>query len=99
MKCKVCNGTGRTSYFNGRYYTTEICKSCKGTGEVERTNEEWFDTLSTETKARITHLVYMAGYRDGLNGAETIPLRNIVDWLKQPYTKGVRNEETVQAKN
>ena len=51
------------------------------------TNEEWFNGLSTETKARITHLVYMAGYRDGHNGDETIPLRNIEEWLKQPHRK------------
>ena len=50
-----------------------------------QTNEEWFNGLSTETKARIMHLVYIAGYRDGFNGAETIPLRDINEWLKQPY--------------
>ena len=53
--------------------------------ERNMTNEEWFNGLSTETKARIMHLVYMAGYRDGFNGAETIPLRDINEWLKQPY--------------
>lgn len=51
----------------------------------ELTNEEWFNGLSTETKARITHLVYITGYRDGFNGAETIPLRDIMEWLKQPH--------------
>ena len=59
---------------------------CNGTGIVEPlTNEEWFDSLSTETKARITHLVYMAGYRDGCNRVETLSLQDIMKWLKQPH--------------
>lgn len=53
--------------------------------ERNMTNEEWFNGLSTETKARIMHLVYIAGYRDGFNGAETIPLRDINEWLKQQH--------------
>lgn len=52
------------------------------------TNEEWFNGLSTETKAIIIHLVYKAGYRDGCNGAETVSLRDIKKWLKQPHITG-----------
>lgn len=48
-----------------------------------QTNEEWFNGLSTETKARITHLVYMAGYRDGCNKVETLSLQDIMEWFKQ----------------
>lgn len=51
-----------------------------------QTNEEWFNGLSTETKARITHLVYMAGYRDGCNKVETLSLQDIMEWLKQNHT-------------
>lgn len=76
-----------------------LCNSCsprKGcTADKNRTeckyyqpmtNEEWFNGLSTETKARIMHLVYIAGYKDGYNGDETIPLRDIKEWFKQPHT-------------
>jgi hypothetical protein len=59
------------------------CDKCHGKGYLN--NEEWFNELSTETKARIMHLVYMAGYSDGFKGAETIPLRDINEWLKQPH--------------
>lgn len=51
------------------------------------TNEEWFNGLSTETKARIIHLVYTVGYRDGHNGDETMPLQDIMKWFKQPHQK------------
>ena len=77
---------------------TAIFKSCLFKEPVEKhkiendkpiqTNEEWFDGLRTETKARIMHLVYIAGYTDGFNGAETIPLRDIKEWLKQPHGGG-----------
>lgn len=53
----------------------------------EQTNEEWFCGLSTETKARMMHLVYIAGYTDGFHGAETIPLRDVTEWLKQPHER------------
>ena len=88
MKCPNCGGKGK--YKNG-FGKVDICYYCLGTGKVNdkgeqiRTNEEWFCGLSTETKARIMHLVYMAGYTDGYNGAETIPLRDVKEWLKQPH--------------
>jgi hypothetical protein len=62
-----------------------VAERCIAYKEEPMTNEEWFNGLSTETKARIMHLVYMAGYSDGFKGAETIPLRDIMEWLKQPY--------------
>lgn len=80
MKCPKCK------FYNickGRL--NETVENCVRFESAEQTNEEWFNGLPTETKARITHLVYTAGYRDGLNGAETIPLRNIMEWLKQPH--------------
>ena len=46
MKCPECGGVGRI------HYGEEWCSACNGTGEVEQNNEEWFDTLSTEEKAK-----------------------------------------------
>lgn len=64
------------------------CKDCGAYtySHHTQTNEEWFNKLSTETKARIAHLVYMAGYRDGCNKVETLSLQDIMEWLKQNHT-------------
>ena len=60
MKCPECGGKGKVSkYFYekvgfGKYekVCADVqCEECDGTGEIEQTNEEWFDTLSTEEKA------------------------------------------------
>lgn len=61
MKCRMCNGTGKTEgYF---YESTEMkgiykqvnvtikCNNCNGTGEIEQTNEEWLSTLDTVEKS------------------------------------------------
>ena len=66
MKCKICGGTGTSNTcVNG---TFKPCIFCDGTGEYEpfdadieldkldsepQTNEEWFDGLSTEEKAKV----------------------------------------------
>lgn len=75
--CNYCNAGHMQCPFNH-----EFCSE-----KTPLTNEEWFNGLSTETKARIMHLVYIAGYTDGTNGAETIPLRDIKEWLKQPHNR------------
>ena len=48
MKCSVCNGRG---FFPISNIAAKVCPQCSGTGEVVQTNEEWFDSLSTEEKA------------------------------------------------
>ena len=51
MKCPICDGGGRiTSLPSGMPVK---CTRCNGTGEVEQTNEEWFDSLTTEEKAKV----------------------------------------------
>lgn len=63
MKCKFCDGSGKDYWeLNGVPYP---CPVCNGTGEikdephkkVEQTNEEWFDGLSTEEKAKIIKMM------------------------------------------
>ena len=85
MKCPKCDGTGEMQICEMGFIGKDECDKCHGKGYFN--NEEWFDTLSTETKARIMHLVYIAGYTDGTHGAETIPLRDIKEWLKQPHNR------------
>lgn len=82
MKCLHCDGKGNQ---DKKAFGNEICPYCDGTGNIIQTNEEWFNRLSTETKARIAHLVYMAGYRDGFNEAKAISLQDIIEWLKEKH--------------
>ena len=50
MKCPCCdNGKSRSTY--GLLYRMP-CTICDGTGEVQ-TNEEWFDSLPTNEKAKV----------------------------------------------
>lgn len=83
MKCPKCDGTGEMQICEMGFIGKDECDKCHGKGYLN--NEEWFDGVSTETKARIMHLVYIAGYTDGFKGVETIPLRDIMEWLKQPH--------------
>ena len=65
MKCNRCNGNGKYKTIFGN---TIICDFCYGTGKITygdddkiepignkkpQTNEEWFDNLSTEEKAKV----------------------------------------------
>ena len=62
MKCEECGGTGkvqkwfyeRTGFGKCEKVCGDVkCEWCNGTGEVEVTNEEWFDNLTTEEKAKV----------------------------------------------
>lgn len=55
MKCPRCHGTGKITEWVATDTVSEYefpCRKCNGTGEIEVTNDEWFDTLSTEEKAK-----------------------------------------------
>ena len=83
MKCKVCGGTGTSNTcVNG---TFKPCTFCDGTGEYEpfdadieldkldsepQTNEEWFDSLTTEEKAEWITNKINAKLRMALHDAE-----------------------------
>ena len=73
MKCPKCGGNGK-EYWNGNVFcnTGFECDKCNGTGEIEQTNEEWFDTLSTEEKAEV--FAQLSSYGGNVDA--------ILDWLK-----------------
>ena len=83
--CPACGGTGKVVHpmmsMNGDEYTGEWeqheCEACNGTGVVEPlTNEEWFNGLATEEKAK--RIINIAVNSD-------CDYRTIVEWLKQPH--------------
>ena len=83
--CPACGGTGKVVHpmmsMNGDEYTGEWeqheCEVCDGTGVVEPlTNEEWFNGLATEEKAK--RIINIAVNSD-------CDYRTIVEWLKQPH--------------
>ena len=83
--CPTCGGTGKVVHpmmsMNGDEYTGEWeqheCEACNGTGVVEPlTNEEWFNGLATEEKAK--RIINIAVNSD-------CDYRTIVEWLKQPH--------------
>ena len=85
MKCEECGGTGkvqkwfyeRTGFGKYEKVCGDVkCEWCNGTGEVEVTNEEWFDNLTTEEKAKIIINIAVNSNCD---------YRTIVEWLKQSH--------------
>ena len=79
MKCPKCGGSGKTTEYDGlrKFWCDYKCEVCNGTGEVEQTNEEWFNGLETEEKAK--RIINIAVNSD-------CDYRTIVEWLKQPHT-------------
>lgn len=75
MKCKHCDGTGKSNMYKDGDFVD--CMYCGGTGEieVEMTNEEWRKTCSTEELAE----------------AMTKVVLNIVSWNNDPKPSEVRN--------
>lgn len=91
MKCTHCNGTGKRfvptnkNAITGNGYTAD-CLFCNGTGEIEVTNEEWFDTLSTEEKAKaIVCLAHNASALAIKYHCADSDVDAIETWLKQPH--------------
>ena len=59
MKCPRCNGNGSVPYpidYEQGLFDETNCPLCGGSGEV-LTNEEWFESLTTEKKAKIIKMV------------------------------------------
>ena len=82
MKCTECGGAGFFLGLNG-FFT--VCLHCDGTGEVQ-TNEEWFDGLSAEEKAKELQLIYISGRTDEFYDKPQKTVRKFIQWLKQPHT-------------
>ena len=63
-------------------YAEENLRSYIYSENINQTNEEWFDTLSTEEKAKFMCNIYEMGK----NGKEYfMRLDKCVEWLKQPH--------------
>ena len=86
MKCKYCDGTGKS-----KYGYNQPCTHCDGKGFVEPlTNEEWLKQCTTEQLAEwINNIV-----DDGIIKAWMIKnnccgdyLESVKWWLKQPHSE------------
>ena len=83
MKCKYCDGTGKS-----KYGYNQPCTHCDGKGFVEpHTNEEWFCSLSTEEKAKFFVMIEMTAMHPIKRGAVDMEkfIEEVVEWLKQPH--------------
>ena len=90
MICQRCKGKGWAIVLvkqkEGFYHTEQAeCPECHGKGFVEQTNEEWFDTLSTEEKAEVLYKFYCDGRNDELQVYVSINANSFKEWLKQPH--------------
>ena len=96
MKCPRCGGLGRTKATEfigvdeGLRDVVILCPTCGGSGKVKQTNEEWFDALPTEGKAKwldgLIAYCFGVGHR---TETEQKKYQHIVAdvevWLKQPH--------------
>lgn len=79
MKCKHCDGTGKSNMYKDGEFVD--CMYCGGTGEVEQTNEEWFCQLPIEEKAKwLEDKMMWAAQEQG-----TFTAKGWAKWLKQPH--------------
>lgn len=89
MKCEECGGTGkvkkwfyeRTGFGKCEKVCGDVkCEWCNGTGWVEQTNEEWFDKLSTEEKARFLDKICYSAWGD--RNSRFKDMADYTDWLE-----------------
>lgn len=81
MKCKFCGGSGNDIWsIDG---VVQPCPVCGGTGVIKPltnngkpiTNEEWFNTLTTEEKAET--IAQLSSYGGNVEA--------ILEWLKEKH--------------
>ena len=98
--CDLCKGTGRllkpwydtTGLMTG--FTGDICFKCDGKGTIGEpmTNEEWFDGLNTEEKAKVFANATYSTAETPLSilwGGKEAEQKKWEMWLKQPHTTEV----------
>lgn len=84
MKCPKCDGTGEMQICEMGFIGKDECDKCHGKGYL--TNEEWFDTLSTEEKAKVLNDLYWGfGYKAKLYYNLEPTKESFEKWLKQPH--------------
>ena len=101
MKCKTCNGLGRTKATEfigvdeGLRDVVILCPTCGGKGEVEQTNDEWRKTCSTEEFAKLMSDAMWYGEQCATEGVLCENCKcpwcktdSISEWLKQPHREG-----------
>ena len=71
-RCQNCDG----KWFYSVDWQKVRCEVCDGSGKKPMTNEEWFNGLATEEKAK--RIINIAVNSD-------CDYRTIVEWLKQPH--------------
>lgn len=96
MKCKTCNGLGRTKATEfvgvdeGLRDVVILCPTCGGKGEVEMTEQEYIQTCNTEQLARWIVKIVDCDYCPvkQTKCKNNVPcIAQIEKWLKQPHTE------------
>lgn len=94
MKCKTCNGLGRTKATEfvgvdeGLRDVVILCPTCGGKGEIELTEQEWLQTASTEQLAEwIAEQCSNAVMEGTYDVSKLRKKRYWVEWLKKPHTE------------
>lgn len=96
MKCKTCNGLGRTKATEfigvdeGLRDVVILCPTCGGKGEIEQTEQEYIQTCNTEQLAEFLYdIAYFDNWSDAIMNDslinETAVEYAIEKWLKQPH--------------
>ena len=92
MKCKTCNGLGRTKATEfigvdeGLRDVVILCPTCGGKGEIELTEQEWLQTADTEQLAEwIAKQCGNAVMESTYDVPKLRKKRYWVEWLKQPH--------------
>lgn len=91
MKCKYCDGTGKSNMYKDGEFVD--CMYCGGTGELEvqMTNEEWLRSIGTRELAKELALLvlYNMPLFDRLHnvfeGGESAVIDECEKWLKEKH--------------
>ena len=66
------------------HFKTEAeCENCRGNRDLEKTNEEWFCTLSTEEKAKTIVCLEVNALKKKKKGLVKSDVDEIKRWLKE----------------
>ena len=79
MKCPKCDGSGEMQICEMGFIGKDECDKCHGKGYL--TNEEWFDGLSTEEKAKWLYDHYVNARADEYYDRQEKTLSEYQKWL------------------